>query len=100
MLVLSLFGDHLGRPLVRSRVAVTVEDLGSVIAQEGVYFVLAVAPIGIQEIRQVLREPHNRDPFLPSRRLKASILLNREVVRLIFPEKDRTHERGHVTAAV
>ena len=85
MLVLRLFGDHLGRPLVRSRIPVSVQDLRFVVAEQCIDFVLTVAPVGIQEVRQVLRYPHNRDPFLAGGRLKARIVLNREVMRLILP---------------
>ena len=57
MLVRSLLGNHLGRPLVGCRVAVAMENLRRMIAQERVNLVFAVATVGVQKVWQVLREP-------------------------------------------
>ena len=64
-----------------------VKDLGGVVAQQGVDFVFPVSPVGIEEIREVLREPHDRNPFRPGGGLELGILWDREPICLVLPEK-------------
>jgi len=96
MLVLRLFGDYVCRPPVRGRITVAVKPLVCVVAEQSVNLVLAVAPVGIKEVRQVLCESHHRNAVLSRRRLKQRVLLNREVVRLVFPQEHRARERRHI----
>ena len=85
MFVVGLFGYNFRGPLVRSWIAVAMENLRGVIAQERVDFVFTVPPISIQEVRQILCQANNRDTFRPGRRLKNGILVNGEVVCLVLP---------------
>ena len=61
-----LLGDHLGRPLVRCRITIAVKNLRRVVAEQRIDLVLAVAPVGIQKVWQVLCEPHYRDALGPA----------------------------------
>src|SRR5262249_50124863 len=92
--------DHFGCPLVRSGIAITMENLGGVVSQEGVDLVAAIAPVSIQKVRQILRQAHNRNAFTSGRCLKQSILLHRKPVRLILPEEHGPISRRLIGASV
>ena len=100
MLVLRLFGYHVGSPTVRDWIIVAMKDLGGVVAEQAIDLVLAVAPVGIEEVRQVLRETDCSESFLSCRGLKQRILFNREMVRFVFPQEDWTVEWRSESAAV
>ena len=55
------------------------------VAEQCIDFVLTVAPVGIRKFGKFCVIRTDRDPFLASGRLEASIVLNREVMRLILP---------------
>src|ERR1700693_5849721 len=77
-----------------------MKDLGGVVAEQAIDLVLAVAPVGIEEVRQVLRETDCSESFLSCRGLKQRILFNREMVRFVFPQEDWTVEWRSESAAV
>ena len=62
-----------------------MENLRCVVAQERINLVFAVATIGVQKIWQVLREPNYGNALGSRCGLKQCILLNREVMSLVFP---------------
>ena len=77
--------DDLGRPLIRRGIAVSVKNLCGVIAKKRVDLGTSVAPIGVEEVWQVLAQTNRRNTFTARRGLKQGVLVNREVVGLILP---------------
>jgi hypothetical protein len=59
MFVRRFLGKHLGSPLVGGRVAITMEDLGGVVAEKGIDLLFTLRTISMKEVGQVLSEPYN-----------------------------------------